>query len=67
VAINFPTELLDLERTAWVAAQQGALTADQAAAVHAATVAFSEEAGLPRLDVEMGLKRVVRHPETVEA
>jgi hypothetical protein len=64
--IDFPADLLELERSAWAAIQAGTLTTDQALAVHAATVAFSEQAGLSRLDVEMGLKRVVRHPEPAE-
>jgi hypothetical protein len=60
---DFPADLLDLERTAWVAAQQGALTADQAAAVQQAVTTFAADAGLDRYKVEMELKRIVRHPE----
>jgi hypothetical protein len=63
VTFDFPADLIALERAAWSAAQEGTLTADQAAAVHAGVVAFAEEAGLERLDVEMGLKKTVRHPE----
>lgn len=63
MSIDFPEDLLAAERTAWAAIQAGTLTADQAAAVHAGVTAFAAEAGLERLDVEMGLKRAVRHPE----
>lgn len=62
-AIEFPTELLELERSAWAAIQVGTLTVDQAQAVHAGVVAFATEAGLARIDVEMGLKQAVRHAE----
>jgi hypothetical protein len=61
--IDFPEPLIALERAAWSAAQQGTLTADQAAAVQAGVTAFAAEAGVDRYEVEMGLKRVVRHPE----
>jgi hypothetical protein len=40
------------------------LTVDTARAVQDGIVAFAEQAGIPRYDVEMGLKRAVRH-ETV--
>ncbi|MFB7732793.1 hypothetical protein ACFC08_00035 [Streptomyces sp. NPDC056112] len=62
-SFDFPADLLALEATAWQAQQQGALTAKQAADVHEAIGAFAKQAELPRLDVEMGLKRAVRHPE----
>jgi transcriptional regulator of acetoin/glycerol metabolism len=61
--IDFPDELVELERSAWEAAQQGALTAEQAAAVQAGITEFAKESGLDRYTVEMGLKRLVRHPE----
>jgi hypothetical protein len=61
--IDFPADLLELERSAWAAIQAGTLTTDQALAVHAATVAFAEQAGMERREVEEQLKRVVRHPE----
>jgi len=61
--IDFPDDLVQLERTAWEAAQRGELTAEQAAAVQAGVSAFAEEAGLDRYTVEMALKRRVRHPE----
>lgn len=61
--IDFPDDLLELERAAWAAIQQGTLTAAQATAVQAAVTAFAAKAGLPRVEVEMALKRAVRHPE----
>ncbi|MFJ5157011.1 hypothetical protein ACIQCF_36860 [Streptomyces sp. NPDC088353] len=61
--IDFPADLLALELTAWEAQQAGTLTTKQAAAVHEAIGAFAEQAELPRLDVEMGLKKAVRHSE----
>ncbi|MGW1135719.1 hypothetical protein [Streptomyces griseoluteus] len=61
--IDFPDDLLELERTAWEAAQRGELTAEQAAAVQAGVTKFAEESGLDRYTVEMALKRRVRHPE----
>lgn len=63
-ANDFPTSLLDLERTAWQAIRTGQLTTDQAAAVQDAVTAYAAEHGLDRYEVEMGLKRAVRHGET---
>lgn len=63
----FPDDLIELERAAWAEIQAGALTVDTAQAVHEAVAAFAEEAGLARIDVEMGLKRVVRHGEAADA
>lgn len=61
--IDFPEDLLELERAAWAAIQQGTLTAAQATAVQAAITKYAQEAGLSRVEVEMALKRAVRHPE----
>jgi hypothetical protein len=61
--IDFPDELVELERSAWEAAQRGELTAEQAGKVQAAVTAFAKESGLDRFAVEMGLKKLVRHPE----
>jgi predicted transcriptional regulator len=61
--IDFPADLLELERSAWAAIQGGTLTTDQALAVHAGVTAFAEQAGMERREVEEQLKRVVRHPE----
>ncbi|MFD9465309.1 hypothetical protein [Streptomyces sp. NPDC060027] len=60
--IDFPDDLIALERSAWEEIQAGALTLDTARAVHEAVAAFAQQAGIPRYDVEMGLKRIVRHP-----
>jgi len=62
--IDFPTELLQLERSAWAAIQAGCLTPDLAAAVQQAVTVFAEQAGLDRYTVEMELKRAVRHSES---
>lgn len=61
--IDFPDDLVHLERSAWAAAQQGTLTAELAAEVQAGITAFAEASGLDRFTVEMALKRQVRHPE----
>jgi hypothetical protein len=60
--IEFPDDLIELERSAWAEIQAGALTLDTARAVHEAVAAFAKQAGVGRYDVEMGLKRAVRHP-----
>lgn len=65
--IGFPDDLIALERTAWAEIQRGELTVDTARAVHDAVAAFAVETGAARLDVEMQLKRIVRHPETADA
>ncbi|MGW6747615.1 hypothetical protein [Streptomyces sp. NPDC055006] len=61
--IEFPDDLIALERSAWEAIQAGTLTVDTAIAVQQAVTAFAVEAGQPRIDVEMALKKKVRHPE----
>lgn len=61
--IDFPDDLIELERSAWTAIQTRTLTTEQAAAVQARVTEYATEAGLPRVDVEMGLKRAVRHAE----
>ncbi|GAA3808341.1 hypothetical protein ACFQ0G_53480 [Streptomyces chiangmaiensis] len=61
--MNIPDDLIALERSAWEELQAGHLTAETASAVQAAVTAHSEEAGLDRYEVEMALKRIVRHPE----
>jgi hypothetical protein len=60
VTIDFPPHLLDLERAAWAEIQRGALTVATAQAVHEAVSEYAAEAGLRRIDVELGLKRQVR-------
>jgi len=64
--IDFPPNLIELERSAWQEIQDGMLTVATALAVHQGVAAFvqqAKEAGNPvaRLDVEMGLKKAVRH------
>ncbi|WP_392971247.1 hypothetical protein [Streptomyces sp. LN245] len=60
--IEFPDSLLALERSAWENIQAGTLTVATARAVQDGIAAFAEQSGIPRYDVEMGLKRAVRHP-----
>ena len=62
--IDYPTELIDLERAAWEQIQAGALTVDTAHAVHQGIAAFvaRDDVDASRLDVETGLKKAVRHP-----
>ena len=59
---DFPATLLAAERDAWAAIQAGRLTVAQADAVRQCVAEYAAEAGLGRLEVEMGLKRAVRHP-----
>lgn len=63
--IDFPDHLLAAEADAWAAIQAGTLTPEQAQTVQDAVTAFAAETGMDRHAVEMGLKRAVRHPETV--
>lgn len=63
MAIEFPDELIKLERSAWTEIQEGRLTVPTALAVHKALAAFTKESGESWVDAEMGLKRIVRHPE----
>jgi hypothetical protein len=60
--LDFPAHLLALETRAWEEIQAGQLTVDTARAVHEGVSAYAAEAGTGRYDVEMGLKRAVRHP-----
>ena len=61
--ITFPPALLAAEATAWQASQGGTLTPEQAATIQAGVTALAAETGMPRVDVEMGLKQAVRHAE----
>ncbi|MEU7416671.1 hypothetical protein [Streptomyces antibioticus] len=63
-SFDFPDALLALEARAWAEIQAGQLTVATAQAVQQAVTAFAAEGGHDRYEVEMGLKRVVRHPET---
>ncbi|MEU8902219.1 hypothetical protein [Streptomyces mirabilis] len=67
MAIELPDHLIALERTAWAEIQAGRLTVDTARAVYEGIAAFAEQAGVGRYDVEMGLKKAVRHPEAEAA
>ena len=64
--MEIPDGLIALERAAWTEIQAGQLTVDTAHAVHQALTSFAEEAGLDRYEVEMAVKRAVRHPEAGE-
>jgi hypothetical protein len=59
--IDFPEDLIALERTAWEEIQAGRLTVETAQAVQERLTAFAAEAGIDRHKAEMGLKRAVRH------
>ncbi|WP_069743023.1 hypothetical protein [Streptomyces sp. EN23] len=61
--IDIPEHLIALERTAWAEQQQGALTVATADAVQAAYREHAATAGVSRLELEMAVKRAVRHPE----
>ncbi|MFJ5973492.1 hypothetical protein [Streptomyces sp. NPDC093060] len=63
MAIELPDDLIALEERAWQEIQAGQLTAETAAAVQAAVTAHAEQAGVDRYQVEMALKRAVRHTE----
>ncbi|MFF2502214.1 hypothetical protein ACFVTY_02275 [Streptomyces sp. NPDC058067] len=63
MAIELPPNLIELERSAWAEIQAGTLTVPTALAVHEALAAFTAESGQSRFDVEMALKKRVRHPE----
>jgi hypothetical protein len=59
--IEYPSDLINLETTAWQEIQAGRLTLTTAGAVQAAITTYAAEAGLDRYTVEMGLKKTVRH------
>ncbi|MGW6481296.1 hypothetical protein ACWGDS_25945 [Streptomyces sp. NPDC055059] len=59
--IEYPDGLIAEARRSWEHIQAGTLTVEIAADVHAAVTAFAEEAKLRRMDVELGLKTLVRH------
>jgi hypothetical protein len=63
VAIELPDDLIALEQRAWEEIQAGQLTAETAQAVQQAITAHAEQAGVDRYEVEMALKKTVRHPE----
>ncbi|GGV91492.1 hypothetical protein [Streptomyces massasporeus] len=59
--IEFPDTLIALERAAWEEHRAGRLTVATANAVQDAITAHAEAVGMPRVDVEMALKKAVRH------
>ncbi|ARF75670.1 hypothetical protein B7C62_28005 [Kitasatospora albolonga] len=61
--IDIPPHLIALESTAWAEQQVGALTVATADAVQRAVREHAAEAGLSRYELEMAVKRAVRHPE----
>ena len=63
MTFDFPDTLLALEHAAWAEIQAGTLTVPTAAAVQQAVTQYAAEHGHQRYDVEMGLKKAVRHPE----
>ncbi|MFF1834256.1 hypothetical protein ACFVXE_08625 [Streptomyces sp. NPDC058231] len=63
MAIELSDELVELEKAAWAEQQEHRLTVETAARVQAAITAHAEATGQSRYEVEMELKRVVRHPE----
>lgn len=72
MAIDLPPDLIELERSAWTEIQAGALTVDTARAVHEGIAAFVKQAAeagskVTRFEVEMELKRAVRHPALAAA
>ncbi|WP_405673314.1 hypothetical protein [Streptomyces sp. NBC_01530] len=62
MTFDFPADLLALEARAWTEIQAGTLTVDTAEAVHTAVGEYATAAGIGRYEVEMALKRAVRHP-----
>lgn len=63
MAIELSDELIKLEQAAWAEIQAKALTVDTAAAVQAAITEHAKATGQSRYDVEMELKKCVRHSE----
>lgn len=61
--IDFPDDLIELERAAWTEIQEGRLTVPTALAVQQGITAFAETSKLDRITVEMGLKKHVRHAQ----
>jgi hypothetical protein len=65
--IDFPDALIALERTAWEEHRAGRLTVATANAVQDAITQHAEAVGMPRVEVEMALKKAVRHAEAAPA
>lgn len=62
--IDIPPHLIELESAAWAEQQAGALTVATAAAVQQAVTEHAAATdGLGRYELEMAVKKAVRHPE----
>jgi hypothetical protein len=61
--IEFPDALIALERAAWEEIQAGRLSVATATVVQDAITAHAKATGMSRYEVEMALKRAVRHAE----
>ncbi|OXY83845.1 hypothetical protein [Streptomyces sp. 2R] len=62
--IDIPQHLIDLESTAWAEQQVGDLTVESAAAVQQAiTERAATDGKVSRCELEMAVKKAVRHPE----
>jgi hypothetical protein len=60
--VDIPEDLLELERAAWAEIQAGQLTSDTAAVVQARITEVAAETGVDRYELEMAVKKAVRHP-----
>jgi hypothetical protein len=60
--VDIPEDLLELERAAWAEIQAGQLTPDTAAAVQARITEVAADTGVGRYELEMAVKKAVRHP-----
>ncbi|WP_282790961.1 hypothetical protein [Streptomyces sp. CC224B] len=61
--IEIPDDLIELERSAWTAIQNGTLTVETAQKVQERITEVAAEAGQSRTAVEMQLKQLVRHSQ----
>ncbi|MHC3450727.1 hypothetical protein [Streptomyces prasinus] len=61
---DFPDTLLAAAHASWEAIQAGRLTVAQADAVQDGVTQFANESKHNRHEVEMALKKAVRHPAT---
>ncbi|MET9923404.1 MULTISPECIES: hypothetical protein [unclassified Streptomyces] len=60
--IDIPPHLIELEAAAWAEQQAGALTVASATAVQTAITEHAIAKGVPRYELEMAVKKAVRHP-----
>lgn len=63
MAIELSDDLIALETAAWQEIQAGKLSVGTATAVQAAITAYAAETGAGRYEVEMELKKTVRHEQ----